>query len=127
MFLRQGAFRLRRGKAPGKRTTHYSRRGGPEVAPRPAERASARPAQLLQPVVAYVRRHADLPFRLTEFNSITCGGLFGVSNSYSTALWAPDAVFERNPVPAADHLVAGSAHPELEAAAADAFGPRQDG
>jgi hypothetical protein len=49
---------------------------------------------VLQPVVAVVRRSADLPFRLTEFNSITCGGLFGVSNSYATALWAPDAVFE---------------------------------
>jgi hypothetical protein len=59
-----------------------------------SERASARPAALLRPVVEFVRRHAGLPFRLTEFNSITCGGLSGVSNSFSTALWAPDAVFE---------------------------------
>jgi hypothetical protein len=39
-------------------------------------------------------RRAGLPFVLTEFNSITCGGLDGVSNTFATALWAPDAVFE---------------------------------
>jgi hypothetical protein len=37
---------------------------------------------------------AALPFVLTEFNSITCGGLDPVSNAFATALWAPDAVFE---------------------------------
>jgi hypothetical protein len=59
-----------------------------------SEEATARPARLLRPVVDFVHTKAGLPFRLTEFNSITCGGLFGVSNSYATALWAPDAVFE---------------------------------
>ena len=43
---------------------------------------------------ADVARRAGLPFVLTEFNSITCGGLDGVSNAFATALWAPDAVFE---------------------------------
>jgi hypothetical protein len=36
---------------------------------------------------------AGLRFRLTEFNSITCGGKTGVSNTFATALWAPDALF----------------------------------
>jgi Glycosyl hydrolase family 79 C-terminal beta domain len=38
--------------------------------------------------------HANgLKFRLTEFNSVTCGGKPGVSNTFATALWAPDALF----------------------------------
>jgi hypothetical protein len=36
---------------------------------------------------------AGLKFRLTEFNSVTCGGKAGVSDTFSTALWAPDALF----------------------------------
>jgi hypothetical protein len=36
---------------------------------------------------------AGLKFRLTELNSVTCGGKPGVSNSFATALWAPDALF----------------------------------
>ncbi len=36
---------------------------------------------------------AGLEFRLTEFNSVTCGGKPGVSNTFATALWAPDALF----------------------------------
>jgi hypothetical protein len=37
---------------------------------------------------------AGLPFRLTELNSVTCGGVAGISNTFATALWAPDALFE---------------------------------
>jgi hypothetical protein len=38
--------------------------------------------------------HADgLKLRLTEFNSVTCGGKRGVSDTFATALWAPDALF----------------------------------
>jgi hypothetical protein len=43
---------------------------------------------------AILAHRAGLPFVLTEFNSITCGGLPGLSNTFVTALWAPDAVFE---------------------------------
>jgi hypothetical protein len=39
-------------------------------------------------------RRAGLPVRLTELNSVTCGGRKGVSNTFATALWAPDALFE---------------------------------
>jgi hypothetical protein len=51
-------------------------------------------------VVARLRRSIDLahaeglPFRLTELNSVTCGGAPGVSDTFATALWAPDMLFE---------------------------------
>jgi hypothetical protein len=32
--------------------------------------------------------------RVTEMNSVTCGGKPGIANSFATALWAPDALFE---------------------------------
>lgn len=35
-----------------------------------------------------------LAVRVTEMNSVTCGGQKGVADAYSTALWAPDALFE---------------------------------
>jgi hypothetical protein len=57
------------------------------------EKASAGIARSLQPAVSVAHR-AGLPFRLTELNSVTCGGLPGVSNAFATALWAPDALFE---------------------------------
>jgi hypothetical protein len=50
-------------------------------------------AQSIQPMVDLAKR-AGLPARLTEFNSVTCGGLPDVSNTFATALWAPDAIFE---------------------------------
>ncbi len=58
-----------------------------------SEDATTVMAQKLRPVVALAASE-HLPFRLTEINSITCGGLAGVSNSFATALWAPDAIFE---------------------------------
>jgi hypothetical protein len=42
---------------------------------------------------AAVAHDAGLKFRLTELNSVTCGGKAGVSNTFATALWAPDALF----------------------------------
>jgi hypothetical protein len=41
-----------------------------------------------------IAHRAGLPFRLSEVNSVTCGGVSGVSNSFATALWAPDTLFE---------------------------------
>lgn len=58
-----------------------------------SEHATAGMAQSVKPAVILARR-AGLPFVLTEFNSITCGGLDGLSDAFATALWAPDAVFE---------------------------------
>jgi hypothetical protein len=37
---------------------------------------------------------AGLPLRVTELNSISCGGQAGVADTFATALWAPDALFE---------------------------------
>jgi hypothetical protein len=58
-----------------------------------SERASAGVAEKLRPAIALAHR-AGRPFRLTELNSVTCGGRRGVSNTFATALWAPDALFE---------------------------------
>jgi hypothetical protein len=58
-----------------------------------SEHATAGMAHTVTQAVALGRR-AGLPVRLTEINSVTCGGVRGVSNSFATALWAPDALFE---------------------------------
>ena len=44
--------------------------------------------------VEHISDRAGLPLWLTEINSVTCGGRKGVSNTFATALWAPDALFE---------------------------------
>jgi Glycosyl hydrolase family 79 C-terminal beta domain len=67
--------------------------GYPTVARVLSERASAGMAHSVKAVVLLAHR-AGLPFRLTELNSVTCGGRPGVSNAFATALWAPDALFE---------------------------------
>jgi hypothetical protein len=46
----------------------------------------------LAPMIAATHR-AGLPFRLTELNSVTCGGRPRVSDTFATALWAPDTLF----------------------------------
>ncbi len=38
-------------------------------------------------------QQAGLPFRIGELNSINCGGQTGVSNTFSSALWAMDIAF----------------------------------
>jgi len=35
-----------------------------------------------------VARNAGIPFRLDESNSVSCGGVAGISNTYASALWA---------------------------------------
>ena len=57
-----------------------------------SDRAAAGMAHSLA-LPALLAHRAGLPFRLTELNSVTCGGLAGVSNSFATALWAPDSLF----------------------------------
>ncbi len=57
------------------------------------EHATAGVAESVAPAVAMGRR-AGVPVRLTELNSVTCGGRSGVSDAFATALWAPDALFE---------------------------------
>ena len=58
-----------------------------------SENATAGMARTARPSIV-VAHKAGLPLRLTEINSVTCGGVQGVSNTFATALWAPDALFE---------------------------------
>jgi hypothetical protein len=50
-------------------------------------------ATRLRRALGIAQAHA-IPLRITEINSISCGGNRGVANSFATALWAPDALFE---------------------------------
>lgn len=65
----------------------------PTIARLLSENASKGMAQTVSASVRLAHR-AGLPFRMTELNSVTCGGRAGVSDSFATALWAPDALFE---------------------------------
>lgn len=65
----------------------------PTIARLLSEQSSAGMAQTVREAVALAHLHG-VEFRLTELNSVTCGGRAGVSNSFATALWAPDALFE---------------------------------
>jgi hypothetical protein len=57
------------------------------------ETSSAGLAASVRSAVTFAHsRHQAL--RLTEVNSISCGGNVGVANTFATALWAPDTLFE---------------------------------
>jgi Glycosyl hydrolase family 79 C-terminal beta domain len=58
-----------------------------------SENATVGMAKTIGPAVSLAHK-AGLSLRLTEINSVTCGGVKGVSNTFATALWAPDALFE---------------------------------
>jgi hypothetical protein len=58
-----------------------------------SNQASAGLARTISPYVrAAAARH--IPVRVDEMNAVTCGGQRGVSNSFASALWALDALFE---------------------------------
>jgi hypothetical protein len=65
----------------------------PTIARVLSEKSTAGMASTIRGAVSAASR-ARLPVRLTEINSVTCGGRKGVSNTFATALWAPDALFE---------------------------------
>jgi hypothetical protein len=71
----------------------HTRDAYPSIAKVLSENATAGLARSVIPSVRLAERSA-LPFRLTEINSVTCGGVPGISDSFATALWAPDALFE---------------------------------
>ena len=76
--------------------TACARLGGPAfptVAKLLSNAASAGAAQTIRPAVA-IGRLAGYEVRLTELNSVGCGGVAGVSNTFATALWAADTLFE---------------------------------
>src|SRR5262249_28658997 len=43
--------------------------------------------------IAFSHQHG-LGMRVTEMNSVTCGGRKHLAESFATGLWAPDALFE---------------------------------
>jgi hypothetical protein len=55
-------------------------------------KATSATADAVEPAVRLARR-SGLPVRVSEFNSVTCGGVAGISNSFATALWVPSALF----------------------------------
>jgi hypothetical protein len=65
----------------------------PTLARMLGESTSAGMARTMSAAVRLADR-AGLPLRVTELNSVTCGGRRGVSNAFASALWAPDALFE---------------------------------
>jgi hypothetical protein len=58
-----------------------------------ADASSHGVARTTEPAVQFAHSKGT-PLRLTEVNSISCGGNRGVANSFATALWAPDLLFE---------------------------------
>src|SRR5262249_31955370 len=58
-----------------------------------ADQASHGLAQQLAPLVAAARAH-HVELRIDEMNGVSCGGQRGVSNSFASALWVLDALFE---------------------------------
>jgi hypothetical protein len=50
-------------------------------------------AQSLAPLVA-AGRHHHVPLRVDEMNAVSCGGTRGVSDSFASALWILDTLFE---------------------------------
>ncbi len=65
----------------------------PTISTMLSEGATAGLARSVAKAITYAHaRHQQL--RLTEVNSISCGGNIGVANSFATALWAPDALLE---------------------------------
>jgi hypothetical protein len=58
-----------------------------------SERAVLEPARTIEPAVRLAHRFG-IPVRLSEINSVTCGGVPRISNSFATALWIPDILFE---------------------------------
>ena len=73
---------------PGRRGTRSYATIGRVLSPA----ASTGMAASLRPLVDDAH-DAGLPLRLTELNSVNCGGRPGVSDAFATALWAPDALF----------------------------------
>lgn len=64
----------------------------PTIATMLSEKASSGLAASVGEAVAFAHAHRQA-LRVSELNSISCGGNAGVANSFATALWAPDALF----------------------------------
>jgi hypothetical protein len=58
-----------------------------------ATQSSAGLAAQLRPAVS-AARHRGVPVRLDEMNAVSCGGEKGVSDTFATALWSVDFLFQ---------------------------------
>ena len=65
----------------------------PRISSLLSERSSAVLAARLRGAIAFAH-NAGVSLRVSEMNSVSCGGNEGVADSFATALWAPDALFE---------------------------------
>jgi hypothetical protein len=72
--------------------TKPSARGYPKIASLLSDQSSAGLARQLAASVATAHAHR-LPFRLDELNSASCGGKRGVSDSFASAPWMLDTLF----------------------------------
>ncbi|MHB8690731.1 MAG: glycosyl hydrolase family 79 C-terminal domain-containing protein [Solirubrobacteraceae bacterium] len=75
------------GGCDSKRSPHY-----PTIARLLSDRMTSGLAASVRPAVQLAHSRGK-PFRLGELGSVNCGGIAGVSNTFATALWAPDALF----------------------------------
>ena len=67
--------------------------GFPSIPNLLADSASAGLATPMAPFIAVTHRH-NLPFRVAEMNSASCQGAKGVSDTFASALWALDTMFQ---------------------------------
>ena len=72
--------------------TDPSASGFPSITSLLADSSSSGLAQGLAPFVSVAHSHR-LPFRLTEINSASCQGAKGVSDTFASALWALNTMF----------------------------------
>ncbi|MBC8122504.1 MAG: hypothetical protein H7Y22_11770 [Gemmatimonadaceae bacterium] len=80
----------------------------PTIADVLSEKASHDFAQGFAPIVAAASAHGK-QVRISETNSMTCGGVDGVSNTLAAALWATDMMFEAANVGAGGvNIISGS-------------------
>ena len=104
-------------------TTDSSQASFPTIPHLLADSASAGLASALAPFVSVAHRH-HLGFRLTEVNTASCQGLAGVSDTFASALWSLNTMFNlaRQGVDGVNfHMLPGS-HYELFSPAQDATG-----
>jgi hypothetical protein len=67
--------------------------GFPSIANLLADSASSGLATPMSPFIAAAHKHR-LPFRVAEMNSASCQGEKGVSDTFASALWALDTMFD---------------------------------
>jgi hypothetical protein len=85
-----------------------------------AEQSSHGLAASVAPYVAAAAAHHD-PLRIDEMNGISCGGTSGVSDSFASALWVLDTLFEM-----ARSGVAGVNIQTVPGTTQEVLGPEQD-